>query len=244
MKVFTILFCFISSLLMSFNSYSIEQCTQENDLLGAVYSIETSQINNKELRLKNHFELWRKNGDVLHINASKNMTNQWHTINNNYIRQVNYFDDYQKGIEFEPVTLSENNWQSKYQLVTENQLSNMILISTKGEGCSRIEHYQFDSKEQSIELWWQPALKLAQKIITNEKETLTIWLLKRTAFEKNEIEKVFKQTDHYQMTDYADIGDNESDPFLRKMIRLGFIDHAGSGFYDAQGNQLANGHHH
>ncbi|MDG1752351.1 MAG: hypothetical protein P8I03_11920 [Thalassotalea sp.] len=244
MKIFAILVCFIGSQLISFNSYSIEQCSQPNDLLGTVYSIETVNLDNDNEKLEGNFELWRKNGDVLHINKSKNITNQWHTINNNYIRQVNYFDDYQKGIEFEPVTISKANWQQKYQLVSEDQLSKMTLISTQGESCDRIEHYKFESKEQTIELWWQPELQLAQKIITNEKETLTIWQLNKTIYSKYKIENVFNKIEHYQMTDYADIGDNESDPFLRKMIRLGFIDHAGSGFYDAQGNQLANDNHH
>lgn len=244
MKNLVIVFCFIATQLISFKSYASESCTKKVEQLGAIYTIETSGLNSETTKIKSNFELWRKGHDVLHINQLKQTTNQWHTLKNNSVRKVSYFDHYQKGIEFEPVASNKHHWQSKFQLVTEAQLANMTLISTKGQGCSRIEYYKLESKEQTIELWWQPELQLAQKVITNEKETITVWQLNKTIFSTDKIESVFKRTEHYKMTDYADIGDNESDPFLRKMIRLGFIDHAGSGFYDAQGNQLANDHHH
>lgn len=244
MKTFVIMFCFICSQLINFNSYASESCTEKSEQLGAIYSIETSGLNHQTKKIKSNFELWRKGHDVLHINQSKQATNQWHTLKNNNVRKISYFDHYQRGIEFEPVAVSKTKWQLNYQLVSENLLSKMTLISTKGESCERIEHYKFESKGQSVELWWQPKLQLAQKIITIEKEILTVWLLNKTIFSKDEIINVFNKKEDYQMTDYADIGDNESDPFLRKMIRLGFIDHAGSGFYDAQGNQLSNDHHH
>jgi hypothetical protein len=37
----------------------------------------------------------------------------------------------------------------------------------------------------------------------------------------------------------VDIGDNEADPFLIKMINLGYIDHAPQAVYDANGNNIA-----
>lgn len=45
----------------------------------------------------------------------------------------------------------------------------------------------------------------------------------------------------YRDMDFADVGDNESDPFIAKMIHQGFIQHGSSGFYDSQGNQLSGG---
>lgn len=230
MKNFVILFCFMASLLMSFESYAMEQCTNKSEQLGAIYLIETSHKDHETKPTKGKFELWRNGHDILHINPSKQTTNQWHSLTNNSFRKVSYFDHYQKGIEFEPIALTKAKWQLKYQLVSEEQLSKMTLISIKGKRCDRIEHYKFTNKDQSIELWWQPELQLAQKIIYHEKETITVWQLNKTIFSKSDIENTFNKIEHYQMTDYADIGDNESDPFLRKMIRLGFIDHAGSGF--------------
>ena len=45
-------------------------------------------------------------------------------------------------------------------------------------------------------------------------------------------------------TDFADVGDNEAGPFLRKMIALGFVEHGASGFYQANGETLQGGAHH
>jgi len=63
-------------------------------------------------------------------------------------------------------------------------------------------------------------------------------------FKKAQIQQQFALWDAYQTTDYADIGDNEGDPFLAKMINLGFIEHGASGFYDANGKALGGGHSH
>lgn len=48
----------------------------------------------------------------------------------------------------------------------------------------------------------------------------------------------------WQSTDFADVGDNESDPFLRRMISLGFVEHGASGFYHADGSPLPGADHH
>ena len=48
----------------------------------------------------------------------------------------------------------------------------------------------------------------------------------------------------YELTDYADIGDNESDPFLAKMINLGFIQDTHPGFYNSQGQAIGGRHQH
>jgi hypothetical protein len=54
----------------------------------------------------------------------------------------------------------------------------------------------------------------------------------------------FALRDDYRTIDYADIGDSEDDPFVRKMIRMGFVSHGASGFYDEHGHALDGGHNH
>ncbi|MFT6897794.1 MAG: hypothetical protein ACJA13_002205 [Paraglaciecola sp.] len=49
---------------------------------------------------------------------------------------------------------------------------------------------------------------------------------------------------HGKAPDVSDIGDDHSDPFLIKMVTLGFIEHGASGFYDDKGNALEGAHHH
>ncbi len=75
----------------------------------------------------------------------------------------------------------------------------------------------------------------------NKKE---MWTLTEVNHDAKEVDRFFAQRSQYQTTDFADIGDDHSDPFLTKMVTLGFIEKGASGFYDDKGNALAGGHHH
>ncbi len=70
------------------------------------------------------------------------------------------------------------------------------------------------------------------------------WKLQKIERNQDVINQFFAQRANYQSTDFADIGDNESDPFLIKMINLGFIDHSASGIYNANGESMAIQHNH
>ncbi|WP_411026644.1 hypothetical protein, partial [Salmonella sp. s54395] len=54
----------------------------------------------------------------------------------------------------------------------------------------------------------------------------------------------FDRWREWPSTDFADVGDNEADSFLRKMIALGFVEHGASGFYQADGKPMQGGAHH
>jgi hypothetical protein len=70
------------------------------------------------------------------------------------------------------------------------------------------------------------------------------WQLAEVTYDNKMIQQQLDTFSAYQSTDFADIGDNESDPFFRKMINLGFIEHSASGFYDSEGNSLSSAHQH
>ncbi|GHE96149.1 hypothetical protein [Thalassotalea profundi] len=240
---------FLITIISQINSFSLNAAETCFENLGAIYNITNSVLNtehhkNNSIDEGTTFELWRKGNELLHITPQKEMTIKWHKLINGDVRKVNFFDQYERGIEFEPIKISKENWQLKQQLVSDKQIEKMTLSATKGKGCERTEHYQLKNETTSIDLWWFPSLKLAQKIIYTDKNNSTTWLLKNKIVSKDTIANVFNKNEHYQMTDYADIGDNESDPFLRKMIHLGFVAHGNSGFYDAQGNQLSTKHQH
>lgn len=74
--------------------------------------------------------------------------------------------------------------------------------------------------------------------------TLTVWRRLEIVSDPTSAQAAFDRRASYASTDYADIGDNESDPFLLRMINLGFIEHGGSGFYDADGHDMGAGHAH
>ncbi|XQW85125.1 hypothetical protein ACOYR1_18700 [Thalassotalea piscium] len=247
MKKFLIVLTVLHCLFMSIISQASSLCEGMSINIGAMYTIKKSVLTSSEdvkETKQTSFQLWRKNNDTLHVNSTEKVSKQWHKLINGEVRKTDYFDHYQRGIEFEPKKITDIGWEQKNQLVSNEQLSKMKLIETTGKGCNRIEHYQLKNEQISMELWWLPELTLAQKIVYIEQQYSTTWLLNEKIDSIAQIENVFKKYENYEMTDFADIGDNESDPFLRKMIHLGFIEHGGSGFYDAEGHQLSTNIHH
>ena len=87
-------------------------------------------------------------------------------------------------------------------------------------------------------------LAIANSVTNKKSDTQTLLSLNDVNSDTPAIKAQFAKWDNFQTTDYADIGDNESDPFLAKMINLGFIEHGATGFYNQQGEAIQGGHHH
>lgn len=77
-----------------------------------------------------------------------------------------------------------------------------------------------------------------------EDQVRFIWRRTEVVTDPEAVMTAFEDRSRYASTDYADIGDNESDPFLLRMVNLGFVEHGGSGFYDADGHDMGGRHNH
>ncbi|GGA87428.1 hypothetical protein GCM10011369_31860 [Neiella marina] len=175
------------------------------------------------------------------------ITEVWSRGNDGRSRPVRYFDDYQRGIEYFPDEVkgsaSDQVWQSKYQLIDDAFRKQMTLVSEAGEGCLRTETYELKKQGKLYRLVWQPASQLV--VLYQEKAMSQLFTieLQQTSEDSEQIDQFFASRQAYQTTDYADVGDNESDPFLLKMMKLGFVQHGSSGFYNADGSKLGGGSH-
>jgi hypothetical protein len=110
------------------------------------------------------------------------------------------------------------------------------------EGCNRVETKQFKNESLSMEITWFSELRLVSHFIIKKKDSgniLETWSLKSLALSNKQITPFFKSRYAYYATDYADIGDDHTDPFLTNMMNLGFIERGASGFYDTQGNPMS-----
>ena len=112
-------------------------------------------------------------------------------------------------------------------------------------GCHRIENYEYtpvnkDGKPDSFSrmtLSWMPELKLVQRYELRSigqlgQRRVTQWQMDKLHTDPAQVSSAMSSFKDFGATDYADIGDNESDPFLMKMIKLGFIQ---SGTRDSMG---------
>lgn len=193
-----------------------------------------------------HVNLWRNNNAVAYQNPATQVTDFWTHSANNRIKLVRLFEQHERGIEYEAKDYKGKlSWQNLYHKLDPSHLAKMAKLTSQGQGCERVDIYQLVDKYQSLTVEWLPAYQLAKRLESKRGQGVVTWSLQALNTNKHQVAQQFTQWDQYYLTDYVDVGDNESDPFLAKMINMGFVQGGASGFYDSKGNQLAgHGHHH
>lgn len=227
------------------------QCAALAKHLGVQYHIvETHVVDTKKNQTRTEekdFNLWRNDGLVAHEYLDTKLTFIWNQTPNGQLKGLQAFDDYDRAIEYEPRSAREKHkgeaWQEQYQLFSEATLSAMTLKVERGSGCEREQEFERVSGDTKRRLVWLPELKIARSYSAHNKGNSVEWTAKELIREPKKVSAAISRRLDYQTTDYADVGDNESDPFLLKMVNLGFIAHGSEGFYDADGHPLQ-GHHH
>jgi len=218
------------------------QCNMNTGFTQANYKVTTGTITNKQ-HTESIFTLWRTPHQVAKQNPQ--FIELWQELRNQQIRPIRYFQEAQRGIEYQPSEVQgKQDWSSKYQLVSDKLLASMTHQKSTGEGCELVEYYTKQQGESKIELSWLANQKLLKSIRISSPRYSREIVLTASNHNQQKVKAQFAEWDNYQTTDYADIGDNENDPFLAKMINQGFVEHGASGFYDAQGNQLQGSHKH
>jgi len=225
------------------------ECLQNVNELGAKYLVsESVLISQKTKKNHRHFNLWRKNTEVAHEHLDSNITEIWNLVSDGRVKPVRYFDEDKRGIEYQPDEVNngkgDRNWNGKYQLFTDRYIASMKKESVNGQGCDKQEVYTSMKNDVSIRLVWLPAVKLPKFFEEKSSDKILRWELQELVKDAPQVNQAFASRQNYLTTDYADIGDNESDPFLIKMINLGFVSHGASGFYDANGVPLEAEHGH
>ncbi|MDX2369286.1 MAG: hypothetical protein QNK36_12950 [Colwellia sp.] len=228
-----------------------EQICQTNEgVLGAHYRLVNSQVNtaknellktDKTIKLSS---LWRKNQKVLSVNGEQSTT--WFKLNNGSVQKTAHFDHFKRSIEYQAKPMSDDRWQQIRQLIPDSKKQSLNFAGSQLKGCYQQESYQWENEKSNLQgkLLWNADLKLITELTIKQGNRQSHWKLEKIEQDEAIIEAAFSQRAKYQATDFADIGDNESDPFLIKMINLGFIEHGSSGIYNTQGENMAIEHNH
>jgi len=264
-----LLFTFLTVMFFAINSFSVQaqqNCQVHPEMLGAQYTLTNSTLTNattnsttaddKEVFTQQK-AIWRSKQKVLSVNGEK--SNTWFKQNNGAVQKTAHFDQFKRSIEYQSKVISDERWQQLNQFISDKQRDSLTLINTKQVGCWQQETYQWQDKEKQLtgELVWNADLKLVTLLTISQtinqpiNQYYTQQIMRKSHWQLNNIEQnekliaqEFTQRANYQSTDFADIGDNESDPFLLKMINLVFIEHGASGFYNSDGQPMAAVHHH
>lgn len=218
---------------------SVADCQIDANVIGARYEI-SRRIGEQE-PTTHQFNIWRNGDQVALERPDQNLTEIWNRLRDKRIRPVRYFDAYQRAIEYQPsdiINASALNWDSKYQIVATATLASMTHLETTASACDSVAKLERKSEREQLSIDWLPAYQLPQLIKQTTSSMHTEWRLVELVTDTKRIRSEYERRSDYLSIDYADIGDNESDPFLAKMIRMGFIEHGASGMYNADGSAI------
>lgn len=190
-------------------------------------SREVTLIRNKQQLIYQHnpqsFELWDSRGE--------------------YVR---YFPNERRSVSYRKGDLLSLNMHFNFEQL------NHLISPARIEGLQQrptsktnqldsciTQRYSGEQSGQKLVVSWIDKLELPNSfVVSNANGSMQYQLLELTSFSNNEFSALISG---YQDIDFADVGDNESDPFIAKMIHQGFIQHGSSGFYDSEGNKLSGG---
>jgi len=211
-------------------SSAANECKILPKVLSAYYDFNQQKTNNIEQQKQRltatkktqSFELHRYNNRVLQRDLSHGVNDIW-SHNGNRLSLNRAFEQYQHSIEYQSNELRyQPTWQDIFHLVAIPDLDKMQLVKQKHSGCQLEQHYVQQTKTSEYQLVWLPNLQLVKFFELKNKSLTRQWSLTNYQGSVEQIAALFTEYSRYQSTDYADVGDNESTPFLAAMINQGF----------------------
>ncbi|NVK40697.1 MAG: hypothetical protein HWE39_05585 [Oceanospirillaceae bacterium] len=235
---------FVPALLASYCTHVSADCPAPGAPVAATYQVTATSADNTETRY--NMTLWRAQDRVAHQYPQSKITHLWDKAANGALHLERHFDDYGKGIEYQPLDINggkgDKDWSLKYQLISDQLKERMTLVEAHTGDCGESQTYAL-AGEPAFHLTWLPGPQLLEAFEVRDGENVTTWTLSDIESDPSKVAAFFEHHAQYQLTDYADIGDNEADPFIRSMIHLGFIEHGASGVYDADGHAIGDHQH-
>ncbi|WP_232364963.1 hypothetical protein [Salinimonas marina] len=191
--------------------------------------------------------LWRMDNKVAHQYPATQITEVYTLVRNKLIKPVRYFDNHQRAIEYQPGETihgkRETDFSYRYQLISDTFIDKMTLVGSTDKNCNQTNTYELKTATSFFKLVWRVKHQLIERFEIKQDNMHRIWTLTNADFDAD-ISTFFAKRVDYQSTDFADIGDDHTDPFLTRMVTQGFIEAGASGFYDQHGNALEGEHNH
>lgn len=220
------LFTLMLSGVLSFHLLA-ETCNVSPEQLIAKYQIK--QLDKQGQLQSSQLDLYRYNQAVGHYFPDQTYGDWWSKNQNDQVMLMRYFPRYHKAIEYQAEDLKDKAlnrksfWQKKQQLISSSLLSKMQVEQVTGHGCYQVKILNLREDGKTYQVRWLPRLRLIERFdVLKGSKVQASWLLKEIVNDKALINTYVANIHQYQTTDYADIGDNEQDPLLSKMIYQGF----------------------
>lgn len=194
-------------------------------------------------RAEQRLIFWRYQGEVAWENPTSGQVALWHRLPNGRVAMNKLFTKAKRGIAYEPADLhilgKDQDWRTLAVLGSPKMLGfgEDDLDRTgawQQSPCLNIQ--TFLSADRGIALEWIPELAVPASL--KVKGAGVNWKASRIVTEVSAVQKRFDEWRHYELTDFADIGDMEADPFVSQMINMGFVEHSEHSAYYANGQPI------
>ncbi|WP_286234376.1 hypothetical protein [Thalassotalea sediminis] len=208
-------------LFFNVNAVLAAACKQNPSQLIAHYRVTEGDSQHQKLTLA------RFNNQAGQFYHDKNYGDWWSKSSNSHLMLTRYFPAFKKAIEYQPSEIkleaSENTWQKQWQMISDQFIAKMTPQHIESKGCLRVEMLTLKEHDVEYILHWLPMLRLVEQLeVVSKGQVLKSWQLIALNDQPADVQQYVKNLSTYQTIDYADIGDNEADPFLAKMIHQGF----------------------
>ena len=205
--------------------------------VAALYQIETTQKNGKKEKKSLLFA--RQRNQIIY--TQNYISEIWELTKNGKMKLFKYFDQFEKGIEYQPNEIlagASDSWGDKKGLITQSMFGTMDVTETTQNDCKVLTSFQRVNAKANVtetaKVLKLTKYNLPEKFKLNTYVREVTWKLMSLETEPTAVNAYFKKYDNFDLVDYADVGDNESDPFLQKMINLGFIAHSETSYYSSE----------
>ena len=201
-------------------------CGIDPDRVGVRYTV-TERHDGDESSY--HIRVWRRGNQVAYVHEEKELTEIWDLVRDGRQKLIRYFDSYQRAIEYQPEDVEsgagQDAWSGRYQVIADSELDSMTLEGSGGDDCELVQVLRHADGARQTTVHWRPAWKIAEEIRNEQGDRTVTWRVDDLFTDADRVDDEFTRRHRYHTIDFVDIGDNESDPFLQKMIHLGFIEH-------------------
>jgi hypothetical protein len=215
------------------------QCTNPalsaSHLIAEYEIIKSGAVSNKLIQTM-QLILLRNGNEVAHQYPQTRITESWQLNHAEQIKSVRFFDKHARAIEYQPNEKvhgkTETDWSYRNQLISDSLLSKFTTTKVSNEDCNRLESKTYTNRQITMDLTWFSELRVVNTFSIKDSQsgtTLESWSLQSIQLSSDQIIPFFNTRHAYLATDFADIGDDHTDPFLTNMMNLGFIESGGFG---------------
>jgi len=196
--------------------HQIAKCPQTVDTLSARFEVKAPTG-------KRTLTLYRRGDEVMHVGREAGLAEYWRRLPNGHIAHTRLFEDYKRGIEYEPADLASvsgmPNWDGLRGLLP---VAVSELNEAGGDECNR-----FVAQDADFGLIiYSPEIDLlAYRATQGPDSQADAWIKRESvSFDKTKIDRAFEMRLGYDMVDFADVGDMENDADLAKMMSRSFVE--------------------